>query len=157
MRLCQPDWSTLQWQWAFLHAFHRACGIVGRNEPALVRVPDSCERPILTINWTAWRAIAPAYLAKTHSLPARATPALVALTAWCLLIIGGCFWFLPILGLEMIPIGLMLIALDVPFLRGPVARMIAWGERKSTEMIVLWETIRAHLRTPKGRDANSRS
>jgi hypothetical protein len=35
-----------------------------------------------------------------------------------LFLIGGCFWFLPILGLEMIPIGLMLIAIDVPFLRG---------------------------------------
>jgi len=72
-------------------------------------------------------------------------------------LIGGCFWFLPILGLEMIPIGLMLIAIDVPFLRGPVARMIAWGERKLLAMIALWETIRARLRPHRKRDADLRS
>ena len=35
------------------------------------------------------------------------------MSAGILLIIGSFFWFLPILGLEMFPIGLMLIAIDV--------------------------------------------
>lgn len=41
-----------------------------------------------------------------------------------LFIFGGLFSFLPILGFWMFPLGLMLIAVDVPFLRGPVARLI---------------------------------
>ena len=36
-------------------------------------------------------------------------------------IIGGIFSFLPVLGIWMLPLGLLLIALDVPFLRKPVA------------------------------------
>lgn len=37
-----------------------------------------------------------------------------------LLIIGGVLGFLPILGFWMIPVGGLLIALDIPKLRGPV-------------------------------------
>ena len=41
-----------------------------------------------------------------------------------LFIVGGLFSFLPLLGFWMLPLGLMLMAVDVPFLRGPVARLI---------------------------------
>src|SRR5688572_20379319 len=47
-----------------------------------------------------------------------------------LFIIGGCLWFLPILGLEMLPIGLLLVAQDVPFLRKPVGRAALWLEHR---------------------------
>jgi hypothetical protein len=40
-----------------------------------------------------------------------------------LFVIGGVFWFLPILGLWMFPVGLLLIALDIPILR---RRVQAW-------------------------------
>jgi hypothetical protein len=33
------------------------------------------------------------------------------------------FWFLPVIGIELLPIGLLLIAQDVPVLRRPVGRM----------------------------------
>jgi hypothetical protein len=49
-----------------------------------------------------------------------------------LLILGGVFSFLPILGIWMLPLGLLLLALDVPFLQGPVAGSIVWGRRKLT-------------------------
>ena len=62
-----------------------------------------------------------------------------------LLIIGGLLWFLPILGIEMLPIGLLLIAIDVPFLRGPAARMLGWIEQG-----VVWLIGRGR---PSGRDA----
>jgi hypothetical protein len=42
------------------------------------------------------------------------------------LIAGGLVSFLPILGLWMIPLGLALIAQDVPFLQSPLARLMAW-------------------------------
>lgn len=37
-----------------------------------------------------------------------------------LCIIAGLLWFLPVVGLEFLPIGLLLLAQDVPFLRRPV-------------------------------------
>ena len=49
-----------------------------------------------------------------------------------LLIVGGIFSFLPVLGLWMLPLGLLLFAQDVPVLQGPLARMLAWVERKWT-------------------------
>lgn len=32
-------------------------------------------------------------------------------------------WFLPVVGIEMLPVGLLLIAQDVPFLRRPVGHL----------------------------------
>jgi hypothetical protein len=46
-----------------------------------------------------------------------------------LLIAGGLFSFLPILGLWMVPLGALLLAQDVPFLRRPVGRVLVWLER----------------------------
>ena len=50
-----------------------------------------------------------------------------------LLVIGGVFSFLPILGLWMLPLGLLLIAQDVPFLQKPLADLLGWLERKWIE------------------------
>lgn len=47
-----------------------------------------------------------------------------------LLVLGGIFGFLPILGLWMLPLGLLLIAQDVPFLQLPLANALGWVERK---------------------------
>jgi hypothetical protein len=59
----------------------------------------------------------------------------VRIPAAALLIVGGFVGFLPILGFWMIPLGLVLIAQDIPFLQGPIARILAWGidwwERRS--------------------------
>src|SRR5689334_14114261 len=48
---------------------------------------------------------------------------LVRLPLGILCIVGSFFWFLPVLGLWFLPLGLLLIAQDVPFLRRPVGRM----------------------------------
>jgi hypothetical protein len=47
-----------------------------------------------------------------------------------LLIFGGVFSFLPVLGLWMLPLGLLLFAQDVPVLQRPLARALGWIERK---------------------------
>lgn len=46
------------------------------------------------------------------------------------LVAAGFVGFLPVLGFWMVPLGLALIALDVPFLRGPLARILAWINAK---------------------------
>ena len=47
-----------------------------------------------------------------------------------LLILGGVFSILPGLGFWMLPLGLLLIAYDVPFLRRPMARLTIWATAK---------------------------
>ncbi|MEJ0020860.1 MAG: hypothetical protein WDN25_30775 [Acetobacteraceae bacterium] len=47
-----------------------------------------------------------------------------------LLMLGGLLWFLPILGLWMLPLGLLLLAEDVKPLRRLTDRMLAWIENR---------------------------
>jgi hypothetical protein len=47
-----------------------------------------------------------------------------------LLICGGLLSFLPILGLWMLPVGLLLLAEDVPPLKSASIRILDWVERR---------------------------
>ena len=44
-------------------------------------------------------------------------------------LIGGLFWFLPVLGLWMIPLGIMVLAVDIP----AAQRLSKWSVRKWQE------------------------
>jgi hypothetical protein len=46
------------------------------------------------------------------------------------LIVGGTLGFLPVLGFWMLPLGVVLLAQDVPPLRRPIAKAIHWADRK---------------------------
>lgn len=48
-------------------------------------------------------------------------------TAGLLLIIGGVFGFLPVLGFWMIPLGILLLASGVPRVREAAKRVIRWA------------------------------
>jgi hypothetical protein len=48
------------------------------------------------------------------------------------LTVGGCLGFLPVLGFWMAPLGLVVLAQDVPVMRPPLARAVAWINRKRT-------------------------
>lgn len=54
----------------------------------------------------------------------------VRLLAAILLILGGIFSILPVLGLWMLPLGLALLAQDVPGLKVPMERAARWIERQ---------------------------
>jgi hypothetical protein len=43
-----------------------------------------------------------------------------------LLIAGGLMWFLPVVSIEMLPLGVMLVAQDVPLLRRPAGLLALW-------------------------------
>lgn len=49
-----------------------------------------------------------------------------------LMVLGGIFSFLPVLGVWMLPLGLLLLAIDLPILQGPIAdwliRIGRWWE-----------------------------
>jgi hypothetical protein len=59
----------------------------------------------------------------------------VRLVVALLLILGGFFSFLPILGIWMLPLGLLLIAQDVPLLQMPLIGALRWVETK-------WESLK---------------
>lgn len=63
----------------------------------------------------------------------RPSSRLVRIPMAVLLVGGGVFSFLPVLGLWMLPLGLVLIAQDVPVLQKPTAMGLDWFERKWTE------------------------
>jgi hypothetical protein len=50
---------------------------------------------------------------------------------------------IPVLGLELIPVGLLLIAQDVPPLREPVAEMTLWLERQWVKLRRRWRDRRS--------------
>jgi hypothetical protein len=62
----------------------------------------------------------------------------IRIPAGMLLILGGIFSILPLLGFWMLPLGLLLIAYDVPILRKPVGRFTLWGIQK-------WAALRQRL------------
>lgn len=55
---------------------------------------------------------------------------LVRIPIGVLLLMGGIFSFLPVLGIWMLPLGLMLLALDIAILRTPLTAVIVRSSRK---------------------------
>jgi len=60
----------------------------------------------------------------------------VRIPAAIMLIVGGLFGFLPILGFWMVPLGIILLSEDVPVLRRPTVRALGsmqrwWDQRRA--------------------------
>ena len=55
-----------------------------------------------------------------------------------ILIVLSLFAWLPVIGVEFLPLGLLIIAVDVPVLRKPVARAILWLEEKWVALRRWW-------------------
>ena len=68
-----------------------------------------------------------------------------------LCIAAGLFSYLPVIGIEWLIIGLLLLAQDVPFLRGPVARFTLWLESLWCRLKRWWRR-----RSPRARAAHAR-
>lgn len=113
----------------------------------------SCSAAIKPVPLTSWQANAREWLVNRDEqrlnhqldrleqvLPAWLHRALVWLrapgAAWLriplglMLVFAGLLSFLPVLGIWMLPLGLLLLAQDLPFLRRPVRRALIWAERR---------------------------
>lgn len=64
-----------------------------------------------------------------------------------ILVLGGIFSFLPVLGIWMLPLGLLLLAVDLIFLQGPVNMAILRGTRAWTN----WQRARRDRKAEKER------
>ncbi|WP_196257976.1 hypothetical protein [Pelagibacterium limicola] len=71
---------------------------------------------------------------------------LIRIPLGILLVIGGLLAFLPILGIWMLPLGLLLLAIDLPFLQRPMSATLLRGERQ-------WKLWRRSRRDKRGREA----
>jgi hypothetical protein len=67
-----------------------------------------------------------------------------------LFIVGGLLWFLPVVGVELLAVGLLILAHDVPFMRAPVGRAILWAVQRWRALKLWWRTSR-ELRRAKAR------
>jgi hypothetical protein len=56
--------------------------------------------------------------------------------ALLLIAVGIFFPYMPVVGIEDVPIGLLLLSYDIPFLRKPMAAFIEW-------LISLWRRLKA--------------
>ena len=71
------------------------------------------------------------------------------LPAGFLLIIGGCLAILPVFGLWMLPLGLMLLADDIPPLRRFRDRVLDWLERRRPHWFAAAGRV-AETKAPRG-------
>ena len=69
---------------------------------------------------------------------------LIRLPIAVLFIAGGLVSFLPVLGVWMLPFGLLLLAVDLPFLRGPISVLMIRARRRIQRWANAWRLWRRH-------------
>jgi hypothetical protein len=55
---------------------------------------------------------------------------------------ASALWFMPIIGIEWLPLGLLLLAQDLPFLRKPVGQLILFLIRQWRRLLAWWRARR---------------
>ena len=93
-----------------------------------------------------------AYASLAQMLPARAARWLqwlrspgaiwLRIPAGLLCILAAAFWFMPVIGIEWLPVGLLLLAEDVPPLRRPVGRLILFLIAQARRLQAWWRARR---------------
>jgi hypothetical protein len=88
---------------------------------AAVKTPDQFRSAYARLEQLVPRRLRDAltWLSEPEARPVRIPLAILSL-------IGGCLSFLPVLGLELLPLGLMLLAHDVKSLRRPAGGLTMW-------------------------------
>jgi hypothetical protein len=77
----------------------------------------------------------PASIAGTVRFLRRPSGRWLRIPAGVLLILGGLLSFLPLLGIWMLPLGLLLLAEDFPVLRSWRSKVLDWIERRRPEWL----------------------
>jgi hypothetical protein len=93
-----------------------------RQFAALVRLVPALRGPLALLRRKGWR--------------------IVRMPLAFLFILGGLFSFLPVLGLWMLPFGLLLLAVDLPALRGPISALMVRGRRRIGRWALWWRARR---------------
>ena len=72
------------------------------------------------------------FAGKTVNLP---RSRIVRIVLGLLLIVGGFLGFLPVLGFWMVPLGLIVLSVDVPFIRRQRRKFQVWWERRKARRV----------------------
>jgi len=80
-----------------------------------------------------WKPLLIYAMRRANVVAVRKMPPLTRALAGIPFIVGGFFGFLPILGFWMVPVGLILIATDIPPLRRPMQRWLARQTNKLSD------------------------
>jgi hypothetical protein len=99
-----------------------------RKTPATIN--DGAVRRELDRYLAAIGAYLPVWFCRTVIWLRKPSRVLVRVAVALLLIAGGFLSFLPVLGLWMLPLGLIIISQDLPFLQRPLLRVFQWADRK---------------------------
>ena len=68
------------------------------------------------------------------------------------LIIGGVFGFLPVLGYWMVPLGLAMLAVDWPWARRASRKLIRWWGRQVRAWNLKMQSVAQHRKAARTRD-----
>ena len=98
-----------------------------RREGVLVSINHKAE---IDRHFRAMVSMLPARLSRSMHWLRQPSSRLFRIPLSIFLILGGVFGFLPVLGFWMLPLGVILIAQDIPVLAKPTARALGWLERK---------------------------
>jgi hypothetical protein len=93
-----------------------------RQFEVLSRLVPPLRRPLALLRGKGWR--------------------LIRLPLALMFIVGGLLSFLPILGVWMLPLGLLLLAIDLPSLRGPISVTMIRARRRIRRWQVKWRARR---------------
>ena len=93
-----------------------------RQFEILSRLVPQLRAPLVTLRRDQWR--------------------LVRIPLALLLVVGGVFSFLPLLGVWMLPVGLLLLAVDLPALRAPISALIIRSRRRVGVWTAWWRDRR---------------
>ena len=93
--------------------------------------------------------VAPDRLSRMIAWVRKPEARIVRIPLGVLCIIGSFLWFLPVLGLWFLPLGLLLVAQDLPFLRRPVGRMTLYLLDRWARLHKWWTRRRARAKSRK--------
>jgi len=79
----------------------------------------------------------PEWMQKTLSWLRKPERKWVRIPAGILFMLGGCMAFLPVLGVWMVPVGILLLSEDIPFFRRLMEKALNWVQRKHPDWMDL--------------------
>ncbi|PTT76745.1 hypothetical protein DBR42_26420 [Pelomonas sp. HMWF004] len=99
-------------------------------------------RQTLDLAFAGLQALLPPRLARVLAWLRSPAGTWVRIPAGLLCIVASAFWFLPVIGIEWLPLGLLLLAQDLPFLRKPVGHFVLALLDLGQRLLRWWQTLR---------------
>jgi hypothetical protein len=117
-----------------------ASGVERNVDSANPRLTDNKVRRELNRYVDRLRAYLPDWLCRTVKWLREPDRLIARVMVSLVLVVGGLFSFLPVLGLWMLPLGLIIISQDLTFLQRPLLHLFGWTEHQYGNLRGLFKT-----------------